>query len=224
MITDRGKTPFCCLVGENSLCRGMEQSVARYAHNVEVGGFESPSHNNFIAEVLPKTINIMIEAKTIEEQIAAAILEKDVAELIINGKVYRVAPPTIATLILVSEIISRLPVVEKVANEKIVASALHHAKDFRALGDIAAVLILGAKDCDKKNGFIWRVLHPFKRNESKRAILADTILNNVRPTVLFNVIVQRFQDMEISSFFGITISLSEANILKPTKEMDEEKP
>lgn len=53
----------------------------------------------------------------------------------------------------------------------------------------------------------------------KRAELAKAILENVRPTVLFNVVVQRLQDMEISSFFAITTSLSEANILKPTKEV-----
>lgn len=34
----------------------------------------------------------------------------------------------------------------------------------------------------------------------KRAELAKAILENVRPTVLFNVVVQRLQDMEISSF------------------------
>lgn len=166
----------------------------------------------------------MEEKQTIEAQVAAAILEKDVAELVIEGKTYHVAPPSIATLILVSEIVSRLPVVEKVANEKIVASVLHHAKEYRALGDIAAVLILGAKNCDKKHGILWCIFHPFTRNQSKRDTLAKAILNNVRPTILFNVIVQRFQDMEISSFFGITISLSEANILKPTREMEEEKP
>lgn len=33
-----GKTPFGSLVGENCLHRRMEQMVARYAHNVEVGG------------------------------------------------------------------------------------------------------------------------------------------------------------------------------------------
>lgn len=53
----------------------------------------------------------------------------------------------------------------------------------------------------------------------KKAELAKIILENVSPTTLFNVVVQRLQDMEIGSFFAITTSLSEANILKPTKEV-----
>jgi hypothetical protein len=35
-----------------------------------------------------------------------------------------------------------------------------------------------------------------------------------------NLIVRRLKDMEIGDFFGITTSLSEANLLKPTAEVD----
>ena len=50
---------------------------------------------------------------TIENLVASAILEKDIAEMDIDGKVYKIAPPSIATLILVSEIISHFPIVEQ---------------------------------------------------------------------------------------------------------------
>lgn len=99
---------------------------------------------------------------------------------------------------------------------------------FRPLGDIAAVLILGAKNLTEERVVMQEKRYLFglikRRSEKKikvdkRAELAKAILENVRPTVLFNVVVQRLQDMEISSFFAITTSLSEANILKPTKEV-----
>ena len=116
---------------------------------------------------------------------------------------------------------------EKVEKTEIVNSVLHHARFFRPLGDIAATLILGAKSLTEERVVVQEKRYLFgliKRKSKKkikidkRAELAKAILENVRP-VLFNVVVQRLQDMEISSFFAITTSLSEANILKPTKEV-----
>ena len=71
-----------------------------------------------------------------------------------------------------------------------------------------------------------RILWLFKRRYTvKRAIdrkaeLSRLITDNMRPSVVFDVIVKRLQDMEVGSFFSITTSLSEANILKPTKEVE----
>ena len=53
----------------------------------------------------------------------------------------------------------------------------------------------------------------------KKAELTKIILENMRPSVLFDVVVKRLNTLEIKDFFGITTSLSEANILKPTKEV-----
>ena len=69
-------------------------------------------------------------ARTIEQVVAAAILEKATTEIEIGDKVYKIADPTTATLILVSELISTLPVVEKVPNEQKVYSA-HKKHIFR---------------------------------------------------------------------------------------------
>ena len=166
-----------------------------------------------------------MEQTTIESRVASAILERNVGNIEIEGVTYEIAPPSIATLIVVSEFIASLPIVEKV---EIVNSVLHHARFFRPLGDIAATLILGAKSLTEERVVVQEKRYLFgliKRKSKKkikidkRAELAKAILENVRPTVLFNVVVQRLQDMEISSFFAITTSLSEANILKPTKEV-----
>lgn len=165
-----------------------------------------------------------MEQNYIERKVADAILEKKVGTLEIEGKQYNIAPPSIATLILVSEIVAGLPIVEKVDNKQIVYSVLHYAKDFKALGEMAAILILGAKECKRseKKPCFYRIRHFFGYEyKPTKDELAEIILQNVRPTVLFDVIIQRLKDMEVSSFFAITTSLSEANILKPTKEVEQ---
>lgn len=165
---------------------------------------------------------------TIEQKVASTILEKEIGSIEIEGEVYKIAPPSIATLIIVSELISTLPVVEIVPKEKITYSVLHHARFFKPLGEIAAVLILGAKNLKetqtrimiKKRFFgLWKKEVKYQVEVDKKAELTKIILENMRPSVLFDVVVKRLNTLEIKDFFGITTSLSEANILKPTKEV-----
>lgn len=165
---------------------------------------------------------------TIESRVADAILENKIAEIEINGTKYDIAPPTVATLILVSQIVSRLPVVERVTGAAVVNSVLHNAKDFNALGELAAVMILGAKNLTEKREIVtykrtWFGLRKIKeiREEiiDRKSILANEILQSLSPTALYNLIIKRFNDLDIGSFFVITTSLSEANLLKPTKEV-----
>lgn len=162
---------------------------------------------------------------TIESRVASAILERPTGIIEIAGQEYRVAPPTLATLILVSEIVSTLPVVDNTANpDTRIHSVLHHARNYKALGDIAAVLILGAKairDEERQNSRPNR-WHSFirrkKRTVSRREALAEAILENISPQKLFDIIISRLKEQEVGFFFLITTSLSEANLLKPTKE------
>ena len=163
---------------------------------------------------------------TIESRVAATILERTVGELEIEGKTYRIAPPTLGTLVLASEIVSYFPKVEDVKDEQRVFKALFTAKDFKRLAELGAVLILGAKHQyeQREQKIVKRYLFGLiKRKKTVtvevdvRAELAQKILDNVRPSVLFKVIIQRLRDNEIMTFFAITTSLNEANILKPTK-------
>ena len=166
--------------------------------------------------------------QTIESKVASAILERPVASIELDGVKYDIAPPSIATLILVSEIVSTLPEVKPVSGDRILYSVLHTAKDYRALGDIVAVLILGAKGLTETTTrkVVKSRLFGLKKVETeetvtidRKAELAKIVLENMRPSVMLNVIVRRLQDLEVGDFFGITTSLNEANILKPTKEV-----
>lgn len=166
------------------------------------------------------------EYTTIESRVAATILERTVGTLEIEGVKYDIAPPTIGTLILASEIVSFFPKVEDVNDKQRIFMALFKAKDFEKLAELGAVLILGSKKQTEEREIIIVKRHLFgliKRKQrvkqivDLRAELAQKILDNVRPSVLFEVIIKRLRDNEIMTFFAITTSLNEANILKPTK-------
>lgn len=104
---------------------------------------------------------------------------------------------------------SNSPRCKKVPAEEIVTSVLHYARYYRPIGDIAAVLILGAKNLIEYRTIVQEKRYLFglirRKTETtikvdKKAELAKIILENVSPTTLFNVVVQRLQDMEIGSF------------------------
>lgn len=166
-----------------------------------------------------------MDNRTIEQKVASAILEKPIGRIEIDGREYNIAPPSTATLILISEIISTLPIVEKVPKDQILYSVLHNAKYFKALGEMAAILILGANHLVEEREIPQsRILGIFPRKPKK--VLVDTKselaekLMYIRPSVLNDCIISRLEDMEVVDFFVITTSLSEANILKPTKEVE----
>lgn len=166
------------------------------------------------------------EQTTIESRVAATILERSVSSLEIEGVKYDIAPPTLGTLILASEIVSYFPELTEVEDKQRIFLALFKAKDFSKLAELAAVLILGAKRHYEERTEVITKRYLFglikrkktvKTTVDVRAELAEKILLNVRPSVLFEVIVKRLRDNEIMTFFAITTSLNAANILKPTK-------
>lgn len=176
-----------------------------------------------------KILNIM----TTEQQVASTILEKPIATLELDGENYEIAAPCTSTLILVSEIISTLPVVEKCASEQVLASVLHNAKDYTKLGDIVAVLILGRKRLTEEREIVVEETVPclfglLKRKRKvtrkvvvdRKAELSQKVLDSLSPSELQELLVERLSTMEIGDFFAITTSLSEANLLKPTREVD----
>lgn len=163
---------------------------------------------------------------TIESKVAAAILERKVGSIEIEGVTYEIAPPSLATLILVSETISTLPTFDKLDKSQWLDIVAHYAKDYKPLGDIAAILILGAKNLTEKRERIIekrRFFGLLKRRVKvvetidRKAELANALLLNVRPSVLNDTIIERLKQNEAAGFFATITSLSAVNILKPTK-------
>lgn len=176
----------------------------------------------------------MQEPPTIEKRVADAVLERESDTLTLDGVMYRIASPTLATLIMTSELIAGLPPMNPEAKNPL-EEVLKNARHCKLLGKITAVLILGAKrvgenrqvpaDRQQGTGFFARLMQKIapsrRRTVAEVDKLADMILNEVRPSVLQQLLTRRLIDMEIGDFFGLTTSLTAANLLiKPTREVD----
>lgn len=162
--------------------------------------------------------------ETIEQRVARSILEKK-QEVEIAGETYQVAPPTTATLIEVSAIVSTLPAVE-LDPDNILIESLRVAKDCRQIGDIIAVLVLGegndtttTKKVPRK-GRKWYQSKFIEVEETGRQALARKALQ-LSPSKLQTVLTQLLLSMEIGDFFGVTTSLIEVNLTRQTKETKE---
>lgn len=146
--------------------------------------------------------------QTIESKVAETILQvkKDFA---IGGKTYSVAPPSVATLIMISEAISRLPVFD-INSKDAVIQALSVAKDCQPLGEIVALFILGAKKAQQRP---WRFF-----GKTYKDIVAARIISEISPSELHDLVVNLLKTLQVADFFHVTSSLTEINILRPTKE------
>lgn len=166
--------------------------------------------------------------KTIEQMVAETVLEKPL-DVKVGEKTYQVAHASTATLILVSEAISQLPHIVLDAG-KVVEETLSVAKDCRILGDIAAILILGAKNIIEKKkvqqikekrylcGLIRRQhMVEVEITIDRKAELAKELLEDVEPKALNLIVSQILSKMQIADFFGLTTFLTELNLLHPRK-------
>jgi hypothetical protein len=158
----------------------------------------------------------------IEKRAAETILQKP-QEIQIGGKTYLVAPPTMATLILASELIAELPAI-KLDRENVMTETLCVAKDCRVLGDILAVLILGAKNVRTTEEVVEKRLFGLVKDRKQMVVdhqaeLAKKLLDNFPPNEINNLLARLLRTMQISDFFGLTTSLIEINLLRQTREV-----
>lgn len=168
--------------------------------------------------------------KTIEQQVAEAILQQATTSIEIDGHTFEVAPPSPATLILVSATTSQMPAIDK-KTDNILFETLRTAKDADVIGKIAATLILGAKRIREarqikvatKRTWSWRKMRFVTEDVTMPEFdfLTRTILEEISPATLSQVISQRFLDMQVADFFGLSTSLSEINITRRTREVEE---
>lgn len=172
--------------------------------------------------------------ETLEKKVADAILERASDSITIDGNEYPIAPPSPATLILVSELVSTMPIVKKDA-ENALYEVLSTAKDLSVIGKIVATLMLGAKrikehrkvaivNTEHSRKWSWRKLRFVMQNTTKEVeeldYLSEKILEEVTPATLLKVVINRIGNMQVMDFFELTTSLSAANLLKRTKEVE----
>lgn len=172
-----------------------------------------------------------MDKKTIEQKVAETILQKT-EKFTIGGQKYTVAPPSTATLILVSEELSLLPRVA-LDQQKVAEESLSIARQCRPLGNVAAILILGAKNLTetvktKQTRQVRKLWGLIKRNVTvevetvvdRKAELAEKILQEYSPKALNLLVGNLLNKLELGDFFALTTFLIEINMLRPTKVVE----
>lgn len=176
---------------------------------------------------------------SIEKRVVDTVLERASEVLTLDGVDYPLAPPTLATIIMTSELAATLPGFILDDDSDLLHEVLRNAKHCRTLGKITAVLLLGAKRVlenrqvpveesqPQKRSYFRRILRSIARkSENEKTIaevdkLAQICLNELSPSALQTVLTRRLIDMQIADFFALTTSLNTANQIRPTREVDE---
>lgn len=181
-------------------------------------GFGSPSRCK------PRNSEITKHKHTmrIEKKTANAVLQKSL-EIRIGDQSYHAAPPSCATLIRASELVAELPALRLNA-EDIASETLYVARQCGVLGDLVAVLILGAKGLRERQEVVktrlWGLIRQVEVVEvDRQAELAQAILHELSPSQVRTTIVKLLRQMEVADFFGIITSLLEINLLRQTREV-----
>ena len=175
----------------------------------------------------------MKEQKTLEQQVVDTILQRKTTSLEIDGRTYEIPAPTPATIMLVSEETSKMPLINK-ETKSIFLETLRTARDCKAIGRIAAILVLGAKRIRENRQVVisetkkwsWRHFRFTNHQEtmSELDFVAMRIMEDITPATLNETITKRLMEMQLGDFFGLTTSLSEINTLARTKEVEQTAP
>lgn len=161
----------------------------------------------------------MLKNKKIEEKVAETILQE--SQIIqIGKKTYDLRPASVATLIQVSKLISKLPDVklEMENNADVLVGTLMIANKCEVIGLIAATLILGVNKPVTAPPTLERFLRWLTIGfKDRHEILGEKILYELGPKGLNSLVMEQLSRLEISFFFGTITSLLEVNILRKTK-------
>jgi hypothetical protein len=160
----------------------------------------------------------------IERNVSDTLLQKS-KTVEIGGKTYQVAPPSVATLILVSAEVAMLPKIEVNKETDVLTETLRMAKDCRFLGDIIAILILGANGITEKRKVVKKRFFGLVKKETeievnKQKELSEILLKHKSPNELNELTTMLLSSMQIGDFFGLSTFLLEINLLRQTREVD----
>ena len=153
-----------------------------------------------------------------EEKVAQTLLEEPTT-IIIGGEAYKVAPPSIITLVRASKYISKIPA-DTIDEEHIFGSIVHKAEDYENIAWAVAVILLGNRFTETVRPRFWQFWKR-KENVTQGEILANKLTKAPMSEIseaFFKVIGQ----MDIRSFFVISTSLKGMMITKSTKEVENE--
>lgn len=148
----------------------------------------------------------------VERRVADTILQSEF-KVEIGGRNFRVAPPTNATIIRLSEMVVNLPDIE---TDNALEEVLKNGRKARVLGDIIALLICG-EIAPLRIYNLGSIFSHFKRGRRFRKV-RRAILYKTSPTETLITLSEILKRQEIGDFFHLIASLKSANILKKTRE------
>ncbi len=141
----------------------------------------------------------------IEQKVAETLLQKEIVATL-SGKTYKVAPPCMATLVLMSEQIGFL-IKGDLNNENFLENVFNNVEHAEKVAKSFAIMIIGAKEL-KKTNFWSRKLE----NLTQEIMFAD--INDVAKEY-----VRILFEMGGQSFFQLITFLSDINLTKPTQKV-----
>lgn len=153
-----------------------------------------------------------------EEKVAQTLLEEPTT-VTIGGEAYKVAPPSIFTLVRASKYISKIPT-DTISEGNIFGSIIHNAEEYENIAWAISAILLGKKFTEIVTYPKWQFWRK-KNNVTKGELLAKKLINTPITEVsaaFFKVLGQ----IDIRAFFVITTSLKGMMITKPTKEVENE--
>lgn len=153
----------------------------------------------------------------IQQKTAQTLLQQP-EEVTIAGKSYQVPQPTLGTLILVSQEIAHIPISE-LDKEKAIGEAFQNAAFGKHVARALALMIMGASHPKQS---LWQrikgLLHSRRR---KLKELTDSILYQMSVQEAGILFIQLLGKMQTTDFFMLITFLHEANMLKPTRKVNE---
>lgn len=153
-----------------------------------------------------------------EEKVAQTLLEEPTT-IIIGGEAYKVAPPSIITLVRASKYISKIPA-DTIDENNIFGSIVHKAEDYENIAWAISVIVLGNDFTEVETYPKWQF---WKRKKS--ITKGENLVKKLMKTPITEVTDAFFKvlgQIDIRAFFVITTSLKGMMITKPTKEVETE--
>lgn len=144
---------------------------------------------------------------TIQQNVAKVILQKPIS-VTLGGRAYKVAPPSIGTLIEVSAMLGEMPELQLDPSD-ILGGVLRHARDSKYLTDICAMLVLGVREARVK---------PLKIiGKTRLERLSERLYRSATPEEIGIAVSEILTNLGVKDFFDISIFLQGLNVTKPTK-------
>lgn len=146
---------------------------------------------------------------TIEKDTAKTILQHNF-DILLSGKVFSVRPPSMATLIAMSEYIASLPFID-IKSKDALSNALSNASSYEPVVDAIVTVIIGERKPDTLNS-IQRLRYNRRKRRLRALVMQDASLAEIE-----HAIITIINSMELENFFGVITFLAGLNLTKATK-------